>query len=444
MPDTIANFPTAISGVMQRGLLAREMLEALRPALNWRRLAQRLRHAGRQGETVTMTRDGLIAPSSAATAKLAPGGAPTPLTRSVEHFKYQVKSYGHKLDSHLPSSFLAQANRFISDARAIGFQGAQSLNRMMRDEVLAAYGGGNTFTTDNPGAVTAVAVKDVTGFDTVVVNGEAVPVSVTNTLPVTIGVDARLVSACVATDGSSPPRGPGVLTITVALDYAQFDAVVRGDAATVVRAADRATDRLIVAGDTAKLTAFRNAAAVLRGHNVPGIDGTIGGDYGAFVDSDTENALFGDSEFRDAIHAQGITGQFADGVIGRYAGIIFMRQPKSEMAILALDAHYQAHIHRSLVFGADVCVEPYTPEPEFANEVTMGQLIVTAQHVKMPIDPEGVLCLVLRAPQDELGRTITMSWVANADWTVPTDSKALTGTQRFKRCVVVHTAGPAA
>lgn len=436
----LAFLPAAVAGVIQDGILERRLMPALKPALLWRALCSRERHSGREGEVVTKTRTGLITPSTRAEALRTPGTDPGTLTRSVEQFSYQVAPYGKSINVHLPSSYLAQENKFLDDTQALTFHGAQSLGRMARSAMLAAYRGGDTFTTDNPGSTVSVVVKDCAGFDTVVVNGRVVAVSSTNTLAVTIGGTARLVSACVADDGSSPASGPGTLTITVALDYAQYDAVLRTDAPRVVRQSGRATDRLIVSGDTPTIAYFRQAAAQLRMNNVPGLDGTIGGRYGCFVDAHVESALMADSEFHSAIQAQGLTGPFADGAMGDYMGIRFIRN--TEMSILAADSHYQSHIHESFMFGADVAIEAYVPEAEFAREVPM-EGIASANHYKMPLDSDGALTFVARAPLDAAGEVMTLSWLANLDWCVPTDVKALSGTARHKRAVVIKTAGPA-
>lgn len=437
----LAFLPAAVAGCIQDGVLERRVLPSLRPALLWRGLCTPQRHPGGLGEKVTKTRPGLIPPGTAASARRTPGTDPATLQRTLEQFGYQVAPYGNGLDIHLPSSWLAQENKFLDDVEKLAFHGAQTVGRMARDAILAAYRGGDTFTTDNPGATTSVAVKDVTGFDQVLVNGLPTPVSSGAPLPVTIGGTARNVTACVATDGSSPPRGAGTLTISVALDYAQYDAVVRTDAPLVVRQGGRATDRLIVAGDTPTAASFRSAAAHLRQHNVPGLDGQVGSPYGCFVDSHVENSLFADTEFHDAIQAEGITGPFASGAIGDYAGIRFIRN--TEMTVFNADAALQANVHESLVFGADVAVEAFIPESEFAREVPL-EGIALANHYKMPLDPSGVLTLVVRAPLDKAGEILSASWLANVDHCVPSDAKALTGAARHKRAVVVKTAGPAA
>lgn len=441
MALVLAFLPTAVAGCIQDGVLERRLMPALKPALLWRALCSPERHPGGIGERVTKTRPGLIPPGNATSARRNPGQDPGTLQRTLEQFGYQVAPYGNGIDIHLPSSWLAQENKFLDDVEKLAFHGAQTIGRIARDSILAAYRGGDTFTTDNPSATTSVAVKDVTGFDQVLVNGAPVAVSATNTLPVTIGGVARSVSACVATDGSSPPRGPGTLTITSALDYGQYDAVLRTDAPLVVRQGGRATDRLIVAGDTATASSFRSAAAHLRQHNVPGLDGTVGSPYGCFIDSHVENSLFADSEFHDAIQAEGLSGPFATGAVGDYAGIRFIRN--TEMTVFDADAHLQANVHESVVFGADVAVEAYVPEAEFAREVPM-EGIALANHYKMPLDANGVLTLVVRAPMDKAGEILSTSWLSNVDYCVPSDAKALTGAARHKRAVVVKTAGPAA
>lgn len=441
MALVLAFLPTAVAGLIQDGILERRLLPALKPALLWRSICAPERHNGREGEVVIKTRTGLIAPSTAAEARRSPGVDPGTLARSVEQFSYQCAPYGKSVQTHLPTSFVAQANRFMDDTQALMFQGAQTLGRMARSAMLAAYRGGDTFTTTDPGSTTSVVVKDCTGFDTVVVNGRVVPVSSTNTLAVTIGGTARLVSACVADDGSSPATGPGTLTITSALDYAQYDAVVRADAPKVVRQGGRSTSRALVSGDTPTIASFRQAAAQLRMNNVPSLDGTLSGPYGCFVDAHVESALMADPEFHNAITAQGLTGPFADGAMGDYMGIRFIRN--TEMSILASDSEYQAHIHESFMFGADVAIEAFIPEAEFAREVPL-EGIASANHYKMPIDSHGALTLVVRAPLDAAGEVITSSWLANLDYCVPTDVKALTGTARHKRAVVIQTAGPAA
>jgi hypothetical protein len=437
MSLNIAFLPSAVQGVVQDGILQSRFLDSLTPVRRWRTLAQRILHTGRIGEKVTMTRPGLISPSTEASATLAAGGEPDLLARSIEKFSFQVRSMGKALDIQLPASFFAQASTFLDDSEKLGIQAEMTLDGIARERLIRAYSGGDTFTEDNPGATTSVDVADCTGFDTVMVNGDPTAVSVSNTLPVTIGGTARLVSACVADDASSPPRGPGTLTITVALDYAQFDRVLRTDAATIVRQTSRATDRLIVAGDTATMATFRRAKQVLVDHFVPPIDGA--GNHGCAISATTKNALFADTEILNANQGRGAeAGGVADGRIGTFAGIAFFELPQERMPASLSGGNLQTTIQRSLMYGADALVEAYVPEEEFANQASPAA-VAGMNHLKMPIDE--VLAMVYRAPLDTYGRQVRAAWVANVDFVVPSDVNGLSGAQRFKRACMIHTAG---
>lgn len=433
MPDNIANLPSAIANVLQRGILAREIAEAMKPGLNWQLLCQRERHEGvamRMGETVTKTKAGLIQPSTKANAKLAAGGDPAAVARSVEQYSYSLASYGNRIQSHLPSSALAMVEQFIRDAKELSVHAQHTLNRLRRDAVYAAYGGGNSFATAAGTGATALVVADAAGFDKVQKSdGTLVDVSSTNpgSLKIAGGAAVNYTAVDLATN---------TITLSAAQTWAAYDSVVMTKAPRVVRQNSRATDRLLVAGDTPTIATFRAAATHLRNHNVPPINAQ--GDYAAFVDGDVLDALFADAEFHDAIRGQGNTGEMQTGAIGRYAGILFMPQPKMEMPIIAGTGSYQTHIHRSLVFGAETCMEVFAPE---AQMVADGGVAASMNHVRQAIDE--VLTLVIRAPQDYLGRILDLSWVGNVDWCVPTDSKNLSGDQLYKRAVVVHTAGPA-
>jgi hypothetical protein len=430
----LAFLPAAVQATIQDGILERKMYDAMKPLLLWRGLCEQEKHPGGVGERIIKTRSGLIVPDTEATAKRTPGVDPGLVTRSVEQFSYQVAPYGKSLDIHLPASWLAQYSRFLDDTQALGFHAAQTMGRICRNRLLAAYGGGNSFAMTGATS-TALVVKDATGFDTVMVNGVPIAVSVSNPLPITIAGVAKSVTACDLTTNT--------LTLSVSSTWSQYDAVVRVDAAIVVRQADRATDRLIVAGDVATAKTFRNAAALMRIANVPALDGSRDGLYGCFVDPQTETALLTDAEFHDAIQREGVTdpnSPFASGKIGVYGGIMFIRN--TEMTKLAADSEYQTTIHRSIMFGAQPLIEAYIPEAEFAMAVPQGG-IAGSNHFKMPLDDKGVLTLVLRAPMDRAGEVLSTSWLGNVDYAVPSDVFNQAGAARFKRCAVIHTAGPA-
>jgi hypothetical protein len=436
MPQTIANLPSAVSNIIQQGILALDMQEALQPALLWRNLFEKRRHPGRIGESVTMTREGLITPDDQTTALRTPGQDPGTLTRSVEQFLYQVKPYGKGLDVHLPSDYVSSSSEFRNATRVLGIHAAMTLGRIARNALFAAYAGGNTFATTGATS-TALVVQDATGFDTVVVNGTPVAVSAANPGSLTIaGVTKAYTAVVLATN---------TITLSVSSTWSQYDVVLRSDAPGVIRQNGRTSPRTLIAGDTPTFATFRNAATQLRNMNVPGMDGQMGGLYGCYIDADVENVLFADAELVAAKNAIGITQNFAEGTIGVYGGIRFMRMPKSESIIIPSSSTIQTPFHRSIMFGQYPGIEVYVPETEFQGVVAAGgvpEAFATSNHYKMPLDPEAVLTLVLRAPIDKAGEIMSASWLANCDYCMPTDTLAITGNQRVKRACVIETAGP--
>jgi hypothetical protein len=448
MTLNVAFLPAAVANGIQDGILERRLLDALKPALLWRmnftdpatgvsiRSMSRDRHEGRLGEAVTKSRRGLIPPGDETSAKIQPGQEPSKVRGSEEFFSYQLAPYGASTDTHLVASHVAAWNKFVEEVENLMFHGAQTLGRIARGRVFSAYGGSDTFATAAGSSATAVIIKDATGFDTVLVNGKPTPVSATYKRPIKIGGIGRNVTAV--------DLSTNTLTIDTAHTWSQYDRVVADDAPFIVRAGARATDRLIVGTDTAKISYWRDAKAFLQTHNVPGINGQVGPGavYGAFVDAQIKNALYADAEFYNAIQRNNALAQsWYTGALGLYDNILFL--DNQEMPVIASGGDYQTDIHRSLVFGGDMLVEAYIPDEDFSNEVTLGG-VARANHYKLALDQEGVLTLTVRAPLDALARNVTSSWSATCDWAVPSDATALTGKQRFKRAVVVHTAGPPA
>jgi hypothetical protein len=417
----------------QQGLVERAIQAPLSPMLLWSLLTQQEQFPLSIGETLHKTRDGLITPSARSTVTILPGNDPPTVSRSRERYSLTMEEQGSSMTHYLPNGSLAAVNSFLVDVDRLVTHGAMTLNRIRRDVFLAAYGGGNSFATAAGSAATALVVQDATGFDTVMVNGEAVPVSATNVGTLLLAGTSRTYTAV--------NLGTNTITLSSAQTWAQYDSVVRSDATPVFRQASRATDRLIVAGDVATLATFRSASMWMRGQNVPGVDGSPTGDYVCFINSDIEDQLMQDSEFRTAVNGAGLQPAIANGMLGRYAGVQFYRVPKSESAIIAAGGAYQANIHRSVMFGGGGAVIEGYINP--ADLITSAGPLVNHTHMRQPL--ANGMQMVVRAPQDALGKTVLMSWNSALGWSVPSDINNGTGNAaRFKRGVVIHTAGPAA
>lgn len=419
--------------IFQNGLVERALMQPLAPMQLWDLLIERKQFPLGIGETLIMTRDGLITPSSRAVVTILPGNNPPTVSRSREAFSLTVEKQGSSMEHYLPNASLAAVNTFLEDLGKLAFHCAHSINRIRRDVFLAAYGGGNSFATAAGSAVTALVVADATGFETVMVNGAPATVSATN--------PGTLLLAGTSRTYTGVNLGTNTITLSSAQTWAQYDSVVRSDATPVFRQTSRATDRLIVPGDVATLATFRSAALWMRGQNVPGINGSPDGDYVAMINTDVEDQLMQDSEWRSAVNGAGLAPALANGMLGRYAGIQFYRVAKSESAITPLAGAYQANIHRSVVVGGGGSVIEGYLEP--GQLVSAGGAVATAAHFRQPIGPG--LQIVSRAPQDPLGELVLNSWGGYLGWTVPSDIYNATGNAaRFKRGVAIHTAGPAA
>lgn len=422
----------ALATIFQNGLVEASLREPLAPALQWNMLVAQEPFPLKIGETLLKSRDGLITPSARSTVTLTPGNDPPTVSRSREQFSLTVEKQGSSLDTYLPNAQLAAVNTFLADVARLSLHGMHTVNRIRRDVFLAAYGGGNSFAPNAGAATTTLVVADATGFETVVVNGASVTVSATNPGSLSIAGAAPVTYTGVN-------LGTNTITLSANATWAQYDSVVRSDATPVFRQGSRATDRLLVAGDTATIATFRSAAMWLRGQNVPGVDG-LGGDYAAFINTDIEDALMADTEFRNAVNGAGLARQLADGALGRYAGIQFFRVAKSESRQIASGAPYQTTIHRSLLVGGGGSVIEGYIDPQ--SLVTPAGEVANMGHYRSPIQTG--MSLVARQPQDALGETVRLSWTSAYGWCAPTDINNGTGSSvRFKRGLVIHTSGPA-
>lgn len=417
----------------QTGLVERAVQPPLTPMMLWSLLCAQEQFPLGIGETLHKTRDGLITPSSRSTVTIAPGVDPPTVSRSRERYSLTVEEQGSSMSHYLPNGSLAAVNTFLEDVGRLVTHGAMTLNRIRRDVFLAAYGGGNSFATAAGSSSTSLVVQDATGFDTVMVNGESVTVSATNPGTLSLAGTSRTYTAV--------NLGTNTITLSSAQTWAQYDSVVRSDATPVFRQGSRATDRLLVAGDVATLATFRSAAMWMRGQNVPGVDGTPSGDYVCFINTDIEDQLMADTEFRTAVNGAGLQPAIASGMLGRYAGVQFYRVPKSESAIIATGGAYQTNVHRSVMFGGGGAVIEGYIDPE--QLVTAGGPLVNHTHMRQRLS--NGMQFVVRAPQDALGKTVLMSWNSALGWSVPSDINNATGNAaRFKRGLVIHTSGPAA
>ncbi len=434
--QNLSFLPAPVAAAIQDGILERLFLDSLKPLLKWRGMCDQVRHGGGIGESVTKTRPGLIQPDTEESATVRPGQDPGTATRSLEQFTYQLKTLGKSLPSHLPSSFVAAGNLVQNDVQTLGVHAAQTLSLVCRNRLHRAYGSGRTWATatQGGGGSTSLAVQDTNGFETRWKDGKFVAVSPSNPLAITIGSTSANVVGCDTTNK--------VLTLDGAKTWTQYDAVTSFDAPYVVLPASRATTRAIQSTDKPTAAMMRAAKARLTRWCAPGLDGRYENTtHVCFISPDVKNALFEDVELHDAIKAQGLTGMFATGAVGDYAGIRFVETNEFELLDTS-GSRVVTPVHTSVMMAMGACIEAFTPEIDLVSPGNTVQAPM-GNYVRINADPSGALALVIRGPQDALGRNITSSWVSNVDYTIPTDHLSLQGNARYKRACLIYSAGPA-
>lgn len=255
----IADFPAALQPIIQQGFLARAFEASLESKLGFRSVADRMEFPARIGQTITDTRRGLLAPvetplNPAANSNFDNGMSPTEW--SVEQYTLEIAQFGNTMDLNQVTEGVGLANQFVENARVLGINARQSLDRLARNSLfggaiggVGGYLGGNTrVTTALAAAGTTVQVDDIRGFQRVMNSmGQVIPVSATSGMTVTVGSGSyTLVN--VAADATNVSKAPGGIsgTLTFSENVATTDAalnaaVVAATAPLVLRPNGRAT-----------------------------------------------------------------------------------------------------------------------------------------------------------------------------------------------------------
>lgn len=441
----IQNFPAALQPIIQLGFLQRDFQEALHSVLGYRQICDRETIATGIGETVTKTRRGLKAP---VTTPLQPNlntnfdNGLVPAGWGVEQFTLTLNMYGDTIDLNMVTSRVGIVELFLQNAKVNGVQAAQSLDRLARTALFAAYLGGNTRVRTTLGSAgTAVAVDDIRGFQMVPVNGVQVPLSASNTLAVTVGQSVyTLIGA--AADGGNNTTAPGggisgTLTFSSAVSTADGTAlniVSAVTSATIIRPSGRTTATGLTAADTLTMATLLNGVAQLRNNAVPGVNGSDM--YNCYLDPTSSRQLFADNDFRQLFQGVGLDTTFRTGRLeSPFLGLRMI--PTTEAYVQAHPTIPGAVIRRPIIVGQGALIEG-----DFAG--------MAAQDVKPAdsiIEMVDNVCMVTREPLDRLQQIIAQSWYWIGGFVAPSDITATNATiptasnAAYKRAVIVEHIG---
>ncbi|NMM21836.1 MAG: DUF4043 domain-containing protein [Rhodoferax sp.] len=449
----IQNMPASLQNAIQSGFLEREFGEGLQSAIGYRAVADREPVAIGVGETVTKTRAGLKAPVT--TPLLASGNTNldngiTPSSQTIEQYTLGIDQYGDSIDLNIVTSQVGIDNQFLLNARTNGIQARQSLDRLARNALFAAYQGGNTRVRVTLGAPAAtVAVDDVRGFETVLGTGASagkfVSVSGTFTAPVLMGLNVYTLIGT-ARDGSNVSTSPGgysgTLTfsgnVTVA-DATALNIASHANCPVLVRpngkwkggsALGIATSTASLAStDILTLSAIEDAIAQLR--NNTGMQNEM---FNLYLDNVSMRQLFSDGDFKLMYQGQYGAQTIQAGKVFQLMGANFI--PTTEALTQVHPTNSALTVRRPILCAPGSLVEgDFAGMTQKAKEITGGNSEITV------VDD---VTQVVRGPIDRLQQIVAQSWFWIGGFVAPTDATAnssiipTAGSQYLKRSVVIE------
>jgi hypothetical protein len=457
----VLGVPPAVLNLQQQGLLERAFHDGLYPNLAYRAEAMPEEWPANTGQQIFMTRAGLL---PTITTPIAPGNDPSPQSVPFEQWVATLAQFTGTIDTHMPSSTTANANLFLRNLHQLGLQAGQSINQIARNAMFQSYLSGQTTLLAACGSGdTTIQVASVNGFTDVVVPGGNVapqPVSAAFPLPITVGSGTSAVTANVVgftLNNPSDPNGPGVLQLAAAIGTAfLIRATVKSTYAPIVlRSAAGDSIDAIGSADGLTLQQFINAVAFLRNANVQPHDD---GYYHAHISPLGNAQLFADPVFQRLNQSLPEHVIYKEGFIGTISGIMFFMNTESPGLLnsgttttTGSSGVYAAgigaevtngsgvNIGRSLVTGKGTVYERYLDESQYTTEAgttgKIGEFDVVNNSIQ--VLTEGIR-LVLRAPLDRLQQVVSATWSISTSFPIPSDITAPSGTQRFKRAVVLE------
>ncbi|MCW2870887.1 hypothetical protein [Actinacidiphila oryziradicis] len=416
--DVRSTLPASITAIMQNGILDRVFQDALLPEFLFPLIADSEPWLANMGDTRIFTRKGLLAPTTTAIT----GSDASAATYGIEQWSVIMDQYGQAVDTNMLQSAMTLASKYMADVQTLGINAGQSLNRIARNKLYAAYAGGRTWCTTAGSSDTSIIVSDTSGFTSVMVNGVLTPVSGANPLTVTIAGTANTVTGV---NTSTKTLTLGTARIDVAGDY-----VLSANAPFSLRAGtSRNSGYDLTTSDVATFALFRGAVARLRKMNVP----TLSGYYVAHIDPDTEAQLFSDADFKQALQGRVDSPIYRDLSIGRFGGIDWVRN--NEVPTYLAGSGGTVNVHRPIVVGGGVLVAA-----PFENMGTLlaGSGIEDVPDISMINAAPGVdVARIVRPPQDRLQQVLSTTWAWVGDYGVPSDLQ--TGDAAlYKRGVIVE------
>lgn len=455
-------FPTAVQNAIQQNFLEKAFIEPLLNKLVYREISDKEDFPGRIGYTITKTRMGLMIPNltplDPSTNTNIDNGL-NPINYADEQYTLGIAQYPQPAPNvNLMDDEVTIASFMMANSDRLGMATATAVDRLARNALFNAYMSGNTFLTTTATG-TAQTVDDTRGFQTVVVDGNVVPVSISNPLPVYVnGVlkyvtgfsnDGSNVSTTIATGGTS-----GTLTFSASVTGTAGQAVVGAYAPLIVRPNARATSAAIQSSDLFNMTSILSAVSYLRNNAVQKIRGR----YNCYLNSTSMNQLFQDPEFqllnrgvsvRDPVYRDAEVYEFLDVRLIQTTETFVQSAGLVDGSVTVAQA-----IQRPIVCGAGSMVEGVFTRglnaiQNLNSDMGIGETRMDYAGGVSLLDPSWSkmgFYYHVRPPIDRLGQIISQTSNYVGGFVVPTDVTTTSSiiptasSAYYKRAVIIETA----
>lgn len=453
--STILQTPE-IRALVQENYLERAFYDGLFPGMVYRADVQAEHWNAAAGDTQIFTGEGLMPVSL---RPLRPGTDPEPSSYAVEQWIAQMHQWSGTADMHMPTSVMAIQNLLLKNAKKLGQQAAQTLNRLVRNAMHNSVNAGWTVANGSGSSSTSLVVKHLNGFTTArrpdLANGSRVrfaAVSASNPLRITIAGTANTVVGFTP-DTAGDELGPGTLTLGSAATWSDRAAVL---------AYDRSDSRFVGGGtkvddlgptDLPTLQDIRGCVTALRRTNVPVHPD---GHYHVHMGPDSEAAIFADSEVQRMNTGVPESYMYQDFVLTKILGCLFVTNNEVPLArsvypydgaTWSFDDPFAAEVkndgtatgmdvHRMLFTGFGGIREYYQDPSAFITEAGMIGKMGEVGFVNNGIEVAVERCkMIIRAPLNRLQDNVAATWTFLGDFPVRTDAAAPGSDARFKRMI---------
>lgn len=435
---TINNLPGSISHIIQPGWLMRFFDDALYPNLLYRHMYKAMEVPQHLGQVYTFQKKGLLTPVRAALtppANTDNTSGLSPKVNSYEQYSVTLAQFADAVQTNMLSSGIASVDLYKEAAEDLGKQAGQSLDLLSRQVMFQAYAGGRTYVT---AAVTgtAIAVKDISGFDFVYVNGVRQTTSVSNPHPVTVTESGTPATRNVTgvTPGAlnlNSDRIPGTLTLSASTAVIIGDSVISNFAPVSIRPNAKTTSFNLAGSDVMTFAVLNAASHTLMSMAVPPHPET--GFYHAYLDPFQIQQLVNDGAIQKVYETHEDSAVFQRGAVGVVANCLIFN---------ALQSPNEANeagvtVRRGIVTGD--CAG-YEVRSSLINDWLASNNLSATGYVDF--SPETYVAMILRTPQDALQQVVTNAWSFIGNWVAATDVLATVGgaNRYYRRCVLVETA----